>query len=124
MLGILHRTPHTPHPTPYTLHPTPYTLQPTPYTLRLCRVCPREGGAPDYVGSIQHLQDLQDAKLPTLEATQGQICSQSPTYANLLGVAFVWELTRETIVLPLGCLQGGDASNKPPYMRQACKTGA
>ena len=26
----------------------------------------------------------------------------------LLKVAFVWELTEETIVLPLGCLQGGD----------------
>ena len=25
----------------------------------------------------------------------------------LFEVAFVWELTRETIVLPLGCLQGG-----------------
>jgi len=25
----------------------------------------------------------------------------------LLEVAFVWELTKETIVLPLGCLQGG-----------------
>ena len=27
----------------------------------------------------------------------------------LFEVAFVWELTRETIVLPLGCLQGGAA---------------
>ena len=26
----------------------------------------------------------------------------------LFEVAFVWELTEETIVLPLGCLQGGD----------------
>jgi len=25
----------------------------------------------------------------------------------LFEVAFVWELTKETIVLPLGCLQGG-----------------
>ena len=27
----------------------------------------------------------------------------------LFEVAFVWELTKETIVLPLGCLQGGCA---------------
>ena len=26
----------------------------------------------------------------------------------LFEVAFVWELTKETIVLPLGCLQGGE----------------
>jgi len=26
----------------------------------------------------------------------------------LFEVAFVWELTKETINLPLGCLQGGD----------------
>jgi len=26
---------------------------------------------------------------------------------HLFEVAFVWELTKETIVLPLGCLQGG-----------------
>ena len=28
---------------------------------------------------------------------------------NLFKVAFVWELTKETIRLPLGCLQGGSA---------------
>ena len=28
----------------------------------------------------------------------------------LFGVAFVWQLTQETIVLPLGCLQGGPSS--------------
>ena len=27
---------------------------------------------------------------------------------HLFEVAFVWELTKETIHLPLGCLQGGD----------------
>ena len=41
----------------------------------------------------------------TLEATQGQILSQSPKY-YLREVVFVWELTKETIDLPLGCLQG------------------
>ena len=30
-------------------------------------------------------------------------------------VAFVWELTKETIVLPLGCLQGG--SLPPPHQQ-------
>ena len=39
---------------------------------------------------------------PTLEATKGQILSQSPSHPIL--VAFVWELTKETIHLPLGCL--------------------
>ena len=28
---------------------------------------------------------------------------------HLFGVEFVWELTKETIHLPLGCLQGGKA---------------
>jgi len=46
--------------------------------------------------------------LATLEATQGQILSQSPTDA----VAFVWELTKETIVLPLGCLRADGSSMK------------
>ena len=36
---------------------------------------------------------------PTLEATQGQILSQSPLFEE----AFVRELTKETIVLPGGC---------------------
>jgi hypothetical protein len=30
-----------------------------------------------------------------------------PHRCHLFGVAFVWELTKETIHLPLGCLQGG-----------------
>ena len=29
----------------------------------------------------------------------------------LFEVAFVWELTKETIVFPLGCLQGGEQSS-------------
>ena len=40
----------------------------------------------------------------TLEASQGQILSQSPTDA----IEFVWKLSKETIILPLGCLQGGN----------------
>ena len=46
----------------------------------------------------------------TLGATQGKILSQSPTCATsryLRKVALKWELTKETIYLPLGCLQGG-----------------
>ena len=31
----------------------------------------------------------------------------------LFKVAFVWELTKETIVLPMGCLQGGPTSSGP-----------
>ena len=30
----------------------------------------------------------------------------------LFAVAFVWELNEETIVLPLGCLQGGEESKR------------
>ena len=44
---------------------------------------------------------------PALEATQGQILSQISHRYYLFEVAFVWELTKETIVLPLGVLQGG-----------------
>ena len=46
----------------------------------------------------------------TLEVNQGQILSQSTTDATQchpILVAFVWELTKETINLPQGCLQGG-----------------
>jgi len=41
--------------------------------------------------------------LTALEVTQGQILSQSPTDAT----RFWWELTKETIDLHLGCIQGG-----------------
>jgi len=53
---------------------------------------------------------LELNKIPaisTLEVTQGQILSQISHRCYLSEVAFVWELTKETIVLPLGCLQGG-----------------
>ena len=60
------------------------------------------------------------ARYPTLEATQGQILSQSPTVfhrCHPILVAFVWESTKETINLPRGCLQGGPTltirSNRP-----------
>jgi len=46
--------------------------------------------------------------LTALEATQGQILSKSFTVATS-GRAFEWELTKETIYLPLGCFQGGSA---------------
>ena len=39
----------------------------------------------------------------TLEVTKGEILSQSPTDAT----SFAWALTKETMHLPLGCLQGG-----------------
>ena len=60
-------------------------------------------------------------RLSTLEATQGQISSQSPTDATskrcyLFEVAFVWELTKETIHLPLGCLQGGPGTTLPSHL--------
>jgi len=42
-----------------------------------------------------------------LEATQGQILSQISHRCHPILVAFVWELTKETIHFPLGCLQGG-----------------
>ena len=44
---------------------------------------------------------------PALQAIQGHFLSQSPTDATSGEVAFEWELTKETIDLPLGCLQGG-----------------
>ena len=53
---------------------------------------------------------------PTLEVTQGQISSQSPTDATRFWWHFLRELTKETINLPLGCLRGGAAS-EPPAMR-------
>ena len=35
-------------------------------------------------------------------------------------MAFVWELTKETIYLPLGCLQGGP---NPRFLKQADMNG-
>ena len=39
-------------------------------------------------------------------------------------VAFVWELTKETIYLPLGCLQGGEADGLPLLDRRRTRTRA
>ena len=44
----------------------------------------------------------------TLEATQGQIFKSISHKCHPILVAFVWELTKETIYLPLGCLQSGE----------------
>ena len=64
--------------------------------------------------------------LSTLEATQGQISSQSSTDATLREVAFEWELTKGTIYLPLGCLQV-DFLLLPlldgPLFRTSCRLG-
>jgi hypothetical protein len=58
-----------------------------------------------------------------LEATQGQILSllQMPT-ADLPQMppdsdGIAWELTKETINLPLGCLQGGQGLVERPVRR-------
>ena len=37
--------------------------------------------------------------------------SQLPHKCHPILVAFAWELTNETIYLPLGCLQGGEESH-------------
>ena len=56
---------------------------------------------------------------PALEATQGQISSQSPTDLP----AFEGQLTKETINLPLGCLEGGDVAGKQVGRRGGRKSG-
>ena len=61
------------------------------------------------------LPNATAARPLTLEVTQGQILSQPP----LFEVAFVWGLTKETIVLPLGFLQGGEALEEGGDMCQA-----
>ena len=45
--------------------------------------------------------------LATLEVAKGQILSQISQRCHPILVAFEWGLTKETIYLPLGCLQGG-----------------
>jgi len=47
---------------------------------------------------------------PTLEVSQGQILANLESISHRchpILVAFLWELTKETIDLPLSCLQGG-----------------
>ena len=43
----------------------------------------------------------------TLEATQGKTLRPISHRYHPILVSFVWELTTETIDLPMGCLQGG-----------------
>ena len=47
--------------------------------------------------------------LTTLEVTLGRIVSQISHIYHPILVAVEWELTKETIKLPLGCLQGGQS---------------
>ena len=51
-------------------------------------------------------------RLSTLEVTQGQIFSQSSTYATPILVAFVWKLTKESFNVALGCPQRGTVELK------------
>jgi len=54
-----------------------------------------------------HPHFFQGKSRTTLEATQVQISSQISTDATSGRWHFEWELTEETIYLPLGSLQGG-----------------
>jgi len=56
------------------------------------------------------------ARASTLEVTQWQISRR----CHPILVAFVSELTKESIHLPLGCLQGGEHS--PPNRSRAHET--
>ena len=97
----LHPTPYTPHPTPYTLHPTPctahglyptpYTLHPTPYTQHPARLM-----VPVAFNVATHRGGNLGANLESISRE----CYPKE-------VAFEWELTKENVHLPLGCLQGG-----------------
>ena len=60
-----------------------------------------------YCCSHQTAAKTSTPALDSMEATHGQIFCQSPTDGTLREVAFEWELTNETIYLPLGCLQSG-----------------
>ena len=78
---------------------------------------------------VQISLDRGSSIIPTiLEVTQGQMSISHRCY--LFEVAFVWELTKETIVLPLGCLQGGcpvdlphGLPKRPPPPRCQAKRG-
>ena len=78
---------------------TAYTRRPTSYTSTLTSLI-----------SPHKPQTLQQAHPGG--NTGGNIKSISHR-CNPVLVAFVWELTEETVDLPLGCLQGGVAPNKP-----------
>ena len=52
---------------------------------------------------------LESASAPHPGGNPGANLKSISHRCYLFEVAFVWELTKETIVLPLGCLQGGSA---------------
>ena len=62
---------------------------------------------------------------PPLEATQGQIVESISHTCYLQEVAFEWKLTKETIYLPRGCLQGGSsASSSAPSSASSLASGS
>ena len=91
---ILHPTPYILHPTPYTLHPTPYTLHPTPPFCGMQHILTAIS-PPHFISSPDHPGGNPGAILKSISHRCRPIL-----------VAFVWELTKETIDLPLACLQG------------------
>jgi hypothetical protein len=44
--------------------------------------------------------------------SQVNLPQMPPRRCHLFEVAFAWELTKETIHLPLGCLQGGEVQQR------------
>ena len=88
-------------PKPHTLDPKPQTPNPTPLILN------HKSESLTQVPIV--IRNVYGEVLPfqiTLDVTQGH---QSISYkSHPILLAFVRELTEETINLPLGCLQGGD----------------
>ena len=129
----LHPKPCTLHPTPYTLHPTPYTWQHPrpPFPTRLFHPASHLKDRPGSVTRVKKKKmkhrtfvAIPSACLVAVWAGKNtQILSQRIIIlpgcnpgANLKSIshtchpilwAFVWELTKQSINLPLGCLQGG-----------------
>jgi len=107
-------------------HPTPSTLNPEPSTLNFFDVSSNRF-LPVFLKASLPSSPSQVIRFGASNEDRGQIqalsavCSRDPhpggnPGANLKSishrchpilVAFVWELTKETIYLPLGCLQGG-----------------
>ena len=57
-----------------------------------------------------------------LEGNPGENLESISYRCYLFEIALVWELTEETIVLHLGCLQGGeDLDWCRPYITAACE---
>ena len=101
----LHPTPYTLHPTPYTLHPTPYTLHPTPFILKIKDPSPR----PVRYRQLKTSGVYRSLGVSDAVDLRANLKSISHRF-HLFKVASVWELTKQTIHLPLGCLQGGTAA--------------